>query len=90
MGRDFCIRPANCIKATVANGLFIQITSDAVADVAIPDTAGQPESAMSFGVLKLAQAMGDREALLENDRRVITLHVGRDVIAGLNKIVERL
>jgi hypothetical protein len=71
-------------KGDAGNGLFIQFTSDAMEDAAIPDEAGKPESAMTFGVLKLAQAMGDREALLENKRRVITF--GKDVTAGLEAI----
>ena len=77
-------------KGDGGNGLFIQITSDAAEDVAIPDKAGQSDSAMSFGVLKLAQAMGDRQALQDNNRRVITLHVGADEVAGLKIIAATL
>lgn len=73
-------------KGDGGNGLFIQITADAAQDVAIPDEAGQPGSAMTFGILKQAQAMGDREALLENDRRVLTLHLGAAVASGLQAI----
>ena len=73
-------------KGDGGNGLFIQFTSDATQNVDIPDEAGQPGSAMTFGVLKLAQAMGDREALLENGRRVLTLHLGTDVAGGLKTI----
>lgn len=77
-------------KGDRGNGLFIQFTSDAVEDVPIPDEAGQSQSAISFGVLKLAQAMGDREALLENSRRVLSLHLGTDAAAGLNTVREAL
>jgi transaldolase/glucose-6-phosphate isomerase len=73
-------------KGDAGNGLFIQFTSDAAEDAAIPDEAGKPGSAMTFGVLKLAQAMGDREALLENKRRVITFHLGKNVAAGLKAV----
>lgn len=73
-------------KGDAGNGLFIQFTSDATEDAAIPDEAGKPESSITFGVLKLAQAMGDREALLENKRRVITFHLGKDTAAGLSAI----
>jgi hypothetical protein len=41
---------------------------------------------MTFGILKMAQAMGDREALLENQRRVITFHLGKDTAAGLKAV----
>jgi hypothetical protein len=73
-------------KGDSGNGLFIQFTSDPVEDVAIPETAGDSESSMSFGVLELAQAMGDRQALLENKRRVIRFHLGQDVAAGIQAI----
>ena len=36
------------------------------------------------------RAMGDREALLENERRVMTFHLGKDAIAGLKAIMETL
>jgi transaldolase/glucose-6-phosphate isomerase len=77
-------------KGDAGNGLFIQFTSDATEDVAIPDEAGKPKSAMTFGVLKLAQAMGDREALLENKRRVITFHLGKDAAAGMKAVQSAL
>jgi hypothetical protein len=71
-------------KGDAGNGLFIQFTSDPVEDVAIPDEAGAVQSSMTFGVLKLAQALGDQQALLENNRRVIRFHLGTDVQGGLN------
>ena len=37
-------------------GLFIQLTADDPRDVGIPDELGHPASALSFGVLKAAQA----------------------------------
>ncbi len=52
------------------NGLFIQITQDDAQDIEIP---GQP---FSFGVLARAQALGDLEALMAKDRRVIRIHLG--------------
>ncbi|MCK5591948.1 MAG: hypothetical protein KAI72_08335, partial [Candidatus Pacebacteria bacterium] len=41
-------------------------------DLPIPDVPQSNESSISFGVLIKAQALGDREALLENNRKVIT------------------
>lgn len=75
-------------KGDAGNGLFVQITSDAQQDVDIPDEAGKEDSSMTFGVLKLAQALGDRQALLDNDRRVIRFHLGTDVIGGLSKLTD--
>jgi hypothetical protein len=77
-------------KGDGGNGLFIQFTSDPVEDVPIPNEAGKSESSMTFGVLKLAQALGDREALLANHRRVIRLHLGKDVVGGLNAVIGAL
>lgn len=77
-------------KGDGGNGLFIQFTSDAVNDVDIPDEAGEDKSSMTFGVLKLAQALGDRQALLDNDRRVIRFHLGTDVSTGLKHITDAL
>lgn len=74
-------------KGDGGNGLFIQFTSTPAEDLQIPNQAGSSESSMTFGVLKLAQALGDREALLENHRRVIRLHLGSDVAQGLNAVM---
>lgn len=62
-------------KGDAGRGLFIQLTADAVQDAGIPDEAGKPQSAMSFQILKLAQAMGDRQALLDDGRQVLRLHL---------------
>jgi hypothetical protein len=75
-------------KGDAGNGLFIQFTHDPPQDVAIPDEVGKPESSISFGVLIAAQALGDRQALLDNDRRVIRFHLGDDVVGGLNELSE--
>jgi hypothetical protein len=77
-------------KGDGGNGLFIQFTADPPQDVDIPDEAGKPESAMTFGVLVAAQALGDRQALLDNNRRVIRFHLGSDVVGGLECLTEAL
>ena len=77
-------------KGDGGSGLFIQITSVAAEDLPIPDAAGSPQAALTFGTLKLAQALGDREALLENGRRVLRLHLGTDVQDGLRALLEAL
>ncbi len=74
-------------KGDAGNGLFIQLTSDPPRDAAIPDEPGAEESSITFGVLKMAQALGDRQALEDAGRRVITFHLGADVIDGLRKIM---
>jgi glucose-6-phosphate isomerase/transaldolase/glucose-6-phosphate isomerase len=73
-------------KGDRGNGLFIQITCDEPHDIAIPNQAGAPESALSFGTLKLAQALGDAEALRDVGRRVLRVHLA-DQTDGLSKLV---
>lgn len=75
-------------KGDRGNGLFIQFTADPRQDAAIPDEAGKPDSAMTFGVLIAAQALGDRQALLDNGRRVIRFHLESDVVGGLERLTE--
>jgi hypothetical protein len=41
-------------------------------------------------VLKEAQALGDRQALLEAGRRIIRLHLDGDVVGELARIAEEL
>jgi glucose-6-phosphate isomerase len=73
-------------KGDGGNGLFIQLTPEAMQDVPIPDEAGRPAAAMTFGVLKNAQALGDAQALRNAGRRVIRLALGTDVVGGLNRL----
>ena len=77
-------------KGDAGRGLFIQITADDPRDVLIPDEAGSPDSSITFGTLKIAQALGDRQALLDSGRQVIRFHLGADVVDGLNRLSEAL
>jgi hypothetical protein len=77
-------------KGDGGQGLFLQITCDSAADLSIPDEPGGPTSAVSFGTLKAAQALGDRQALLDGGRRVLRLHLGADVAVGLKTIESAL
>jgi transaldolase/glucose-6-phosphate isomerase len=75
-------------KGDAGHGLFVQLTADAAQDVPIPDQAGAPGSSISFGVLKMAQALGDGQALREAGRRVIHFHLGSDVLGGLRRLMD--
>ncbi len=77
-------------KGDESEGLFIQITADATEDVAIPDNAGETDSSITFGVLIAAQALGDRQALLEAHRRVIRFHLCNDPLKGINELSKAL
>ncbi len=73
-------------KGDAGRGLFIQFTSDNAQDLPIPDEAGKDFSSISFGVLETAQALGDKQALLDAGRKVIRFHFSSDVPAGIAKI----
>lgn len=77
-------------KGDDGSGLFVQFTSDPDKDIGIPDEAGKPESSITFGVLKSAQALGDGEALRSENRRIIRLHLGQEVVEKLNRLSEDL
>ncbi len=73
-------------KGDAGNGLFIQFTSSPKNDLSIPDNPGKESSSITFGILKSAQALGDRQALLDIGRKVLRFDLGTDVITGLKKI----
>jgi len=75
-------------KGDAGKGLYIQFTADDPQDVAIPDEAGSTASSITFGVLKAAQAIGDRQALLSRGRKVIRFHLGREIVGGLKRLAE--
>ncbi len=77
-------------KGDAGKGLFVQITSDWAKDADIPDTAGSTTSSVSFGILKAAQALGDRQALLDGKRRVVRLHLGNDVPGKVKLLTDAL
>jgi hypothetical protein len=73
-----------------AEVLYQEFGLTAGQEVSIPDEAGSPALSITFGVLKAAQALGDRQALLDAGRRVIRFHQGEDVVGGLKKLTESL
>lgn len=77
-------------KGDAGNGLFLQLTASIARDAAIPNEAGAMESAMSFGTLISAQALGDRQALVDNHRKVIRIDVGEAVLAGITQLQNML
>ena len=62
-------------KGDGGNGLFIQFIANVQEDVPIPDTAGINKSSISFRTLIRAQSLGDRQALLENERAVLRIEL---------------
>lgn len=65
-------------------GVFLQITSDDAEDVAIPGEK------FTFGVLKEAQALGDFKALSSRHRRLVRVHLPKDVKTALKMLADKL
>jgi transaldolase/glucose-6-phosphate isomerase len=61
-------------------GVFLQITCDDTMNLAVPGHR------YSFGVVKEAEARSDLDVLAARGRRVLRLHVGADVGAGLERL----
>jgi transaldolase/glucose-6-phosphate isomerase len=83
-GPRFLHSTGQVFKGGPATGVFLQITADDAADLKIPGRA------YTFGVVKAAQALGDLEVLVARDRRVLRVHLGPDVMAGLRHLEERV
>jgi len=76
-GPRFLHSTGQAYKGGPNTGVFLQITADDAADVAVP---GQK---YTFGVVKAAQARGDFQVLSERKRRALRVHLSSDVSAGL-------
>jgi glucose-6-phosphate isomerase len=65
-------------KGDGGHGVFLQlVTAPPTPDLPIPDSADADTSHITFGVIKVAAALGDRQALLDGGRRVIRLDPDR-------------
>ncbi len=73
-------------KGDAGNGYFIQFTSNIEEDLPIPENPGEEKTSITFGILIKAQALGDRQALIDNTRKVITIDLGAYCIKGLEQL----
>lgn len=76
-GPRFLHSTGQAYKGGPNSGVFLQITCEDAADLPVP---GQR---YTFGVVKAAQARGDFQVLAERGRRLLRVHLGADVPAGL-------
>jgi hypothetical protein len=79
-GPRFLHSTGQAYKGGPNTGVFLQITCDDSVDLDVP---GQK---YSFGVVKVAEARGDFQVLVERDRRVLRVHLGTHVAAGLTTL----
>lgn len=74
-------------KGDSGKGYFIQLIDNPTIDAAIPDNPLENNSTISFGVLIKAQAFGDRQALLDNKRNVITFEFNDTLQSVLESMI---
>jgi transaldolase / glucose-6-phosphate isomerase len=79
-GPRFLHSTGQAYKGGPNSGVFLQITADDRADVAVPSHR------YSFGIVKEAQARGDFDVLAERRRRALRVHLGRDIAGGLARL----
>ena len=83
-GPRFLHSTGQAYKGGANNGDFLQITCGHEVDLQVP------EHKYSFGMVEAAQAQGDFEVLAERGRRVLRVHLGPDIEAGLEQLVKLL
>jgi len=77
-------------KGDAGKGLFVQFISESTNDISIPQNPGEDKSIMTFGTLINAQAFGDRGALIDGKRNVISFMFDEaDVEKSLNEIINK-
>jgi transaldolase/glucose-6-phosphate isomerase len=81
-GPRFLHSTGQAYKGGPNSGVFLQITAADAHDLDVPGER------YTFSVVKAAQARGDFDVLAERGRRVLRVHLGADVAAGLAKLRE--
>lgn len=76
-GPRFLHSTGQAYKGGPDSGVFLQITCDDAADIAVPGRK------LTFGAVKAAQARGDFQVLADRRRRALRAHLGADTAAGL-------
>ena len=79
-GPRFLHSTGQAYKGGPNTGVFLQITADVHEDLQVPGRG------YTFGVVEAAQAQGDIDVLVERGRRVLRVHLGSDVTAGLEQL----
>lgn len=80
-GPRFLHSTGQAYKGGPNTGVFLQITCDDAADLRVP------EQKYTFGIVKAAQARGDFQVLADRQRRVLRVHLSKDVDQGLTTLL---
>ena len=81
-GPRFLHSTGQAYKGGPNTGVFLQITADDPADLAVPGKK------YTFSVVKAAQARGDLQVLESRGRRCLRIHLGSQVKTGLARLSE--
>lgn len=81
-GPRFLHSTGQAYKGGPNSGVFLQITADDAADLAVPGAK------YTFSVVKAAQARGDFDVLAERKRRALRVHITGDIGKGLERITK--
>jgi transaldolase/glucose-6-phosphate isomerase len=81
-GPGFLYSTGQLHKGGPGTGVFFHVTADDEVALAIPGES------YTFGMLTTAQAMGDFRSLATRQRRLIHIHLGKDIITGLQRLAE--
>ncbi len=79
-GPRFLHSTGQAYKGGPNTGVFIQLTADHEDDLAVPDHK------YTFGFVINAQAIADYEELVKRDRRLVRVHLGKDIKTGLTQL----
>jgi transaldolase / glucose-6-phosphate isomerase len=83
-GPRFLHSTGQAYKGGPNTGVFLQITADHSKDIPVPNHQ------YTFGLVITAQAQADFAVLVKRSRRVLRIHLGKDVRGGLQKLRECL
>lgn len=81
-GPRFLHSTGQAYKGGPNTGVFLQITADYSEDLKIPNHK------YSFGLVMAVQAQADFTVLAKRSRRVLRIHLGTDVLGGLQQLRE--
>ncbi|MGH9353007.1 MAG: bifunctional transaldolase/phosoglucose isomerase, partial [Terriglobia bacterium] len=79
-GPRFLHSTGQAYKGGPNTGVFLQVTCDDASDLPVPGHK------FTFGIVKAAQARCDLQVLAERKRRLLRVHLGSDVKAGLETL----
>ncbi|MBV1795733.1 bifunctional transaldolase/phosoglucose isomerase [Siccirubricoccus sp. G192] len=79
-GPRFLHSTGQAYKGGPNSGVFLQVTAAPARDLPVPGER------YSFGIVEAAQAQGDLAVLRERGRRVLRVHLGTEMEAGLRRL----